>query len=178
MFREYSVELVAATAIAAASFSTDGWAIVSENAVIQAVNEQFCKICQVTPAMILDKTFMEITSQKDLYEDVENARLVAAGKSAGYYMEKTYDFKTHQVEVGLTVVGVFLEGKFQYYLSRIQEIVNIEKLGEQPLSTPLSPVEISKKPKWFANNEDKLYAALGTGAAAFIIYLINEMIKD
>jgi PAS domain S-box-containing protein len=149
-----------------------GKAIVSRDFKFQAVNDQFCEILGVTPAVLLEHSFEDITAPQDQKLDTDNAELVIKGKSPGYLMEKSYQFRdNHEVKVLLMVVGVYKEdGNFYFFTSRIVEA---------PTKTSVDSTPSPKTLSWLAwmTKAWKILTVL-VPVAAWVAYEVLKLLKD
>ncbi len=175
MLHELSLEEQAAIAQAACRKSLDGWAIVGRDYRVQIANDQFYDICKINPSQIIGKTFQEITQIDFQNSDEIDANLVMTGKSDGYVTEKTCQFPQHSVKIVLLVTGVFIEGEFQFFLSRILEApkkVILEKQSSGKYQQVLSTLSES-----IQSRSDKIWAGLGIAFVSAVVYWIDQIIK-
>lgn len=154
-----------------------GIALVTQHDVISDTNKNFGRICGVTPAHYIGKTFQDITHPDYLQEDMENAHLVRDAEIPAYLLEKRYRFTMAngiRIEplINIIVGAVFQGRTFLFYVS---QIVQSTKENEETADAHL----LSPKGWWTYENikENKEKIAGFTIAAGTIVMALRELIK-
>lgn len=152
--------------------SFSGKAIVNPDFTFRAVNPQFCKILEVTPAELIDKKFTDITPEPIRTLDVKNANLVKKDKIQSYLLQKTYEFSDgRRKDVTLLVKGVYHPDtrRFLFFVSSImgkeEDELEVQSLSQMP--TGLLPQVDKKKAIW------TIITAVGLG----LVYLFEKLLK-
>lgn len=147
-----------------------GKAIVNKDFTFRSVNQQFCEILGVTPAVLLGSRFQDVTHPAMRRLDEENAVLVIEGKINSYMMNKTYQFENGKaVKVLLLVTRAPRDGgEFQFFVSRIMRDMST---GE---SATLCQKSISTLLEFIAKH-GKLLVTIGTAMGAFVVAVLKAL---
>lgn len=152
-----------------------GIAIVNKDFTFRSVNPQFCDILGVSPAELIGTRFEDITPIEIRKLDVKNANLVMQGKINSYLLPKCYEFENgKRVNVILLVTGVYSTlGEFLFFVSRI--MMDAEK--DLPDSMFVTQNQEPKSVLDFIKCYAPIFAAVGTGLGALILYVIEHIKK-
>jgi len=111
-----------------------GIVLTNENFKFIRANPSFCRMLGYTEKELLSKKFADITHPDNVNEDIENVKLLFAGKRSVYRTEKRYIRKDGGVVWGNVVVSVVrnADKSFLYFLAMIENITK-RKLTEHLL---------------------------------------------
>lgn len=153
--------------------SFSGKAIVNGDFTFRSVNPQFCKILGVTPAELVDQSFVDLTPEPIKTLDKRNAELVKAGQIQSYLIPKTYEFPNgKRKDVTLLVNGVYHQdtNEFLFFVSTIMERATLKTSVVPSQKQTLLPDWVDgKKAGW------TIMTALGLGIAYTIEKLIGKL---
>ena len=140
-----------------------GICLVNKDGKFLRVNSTFCQLVKYTEVELMNMTFMEITIDEDIKNDMKSAKRVAEGEIEHYDMAKTYETKLKESLV--TMLRVMRiedgEGNFICFLSQILPI------KEQVIEKPSKVKKMFGVPLW----------TVITGIVSGVAYLIAEVVK-
>lgn len=149
--------------------SFDGKAIVNSDFTFRSVNQQFCKMLDISPAELIGNKFTDVTPEPIKTVEVKNSILVRRGDIQSFLLPKTFELSTgRRIDVTLLVSGVYhpTMGTFMFYVATIMERQRLSATVV-PSPTPTGLLELDKK-TWIT-----IAAALGTAVA----YAIEKLLK-
>lgn len=153
--------------------SFDGKAVVNLDYTFRSVNEQFSKICGVTPAELIGQSFADITPSPIKELDLKNAKLVAKGVIKSYLLPKRYQFSNgKEVHVILLVVGVYdKDGSFLFYVSRIVENPSVKGKA----SSSVSPSQMPEGLLEYLARNSKIIGTFALAVSIVIVTVYNML---
>ena len=149
--------------------SFDGKAIINLDFSFRAVNQQFCKILDVTPAELIGQKFSDITPEPLRSVEVKNSILVRRGDIQSFLLPKTFELLNgRKVDITLLVNGVYHPKTKQcvFFVATI--------MARQTLNALVAP---SQKSIELLGLDKKTWAAIGIGLGTAIVTVIEKLFK-
>ena len=148
-----------------------GKAILEKDLSFRAVNRQFCRMLNVSPAEIMAHRFCDIMDPQNRKTDIENAKLIVDRVIESYVLQRNYTKDNgDQVEVVTITAGVYdpESGDLLFFVLHMMEIAG------PTLSSAQSP---HKPTLWTWLDKKKIGMSLITIAAAICAALADKIIK-